>query len=420
MDLWHKLDSSFGAKPLVTPKLRAFDRLTRQSWFPIDVVFTLKLLGEQPINQDGEAINGFQTSCGTLIRHGVCSLTRGCNCGLQSDWTVTFIIISSAWRLLRANIHEDCQSSHTNHGTVNKWLPQNEDYLEAIAMDKRSFAVATISLALLLSLSLGLPSVSANPIFVPPIKVNSPESNRIYPTNQVTLNFTVTYAYHNYTGFSYSLDGKEPRETNQSSVLANLPSGSHKLIIYGNSSSEKYGSDHELLDIVYFSTSYSPALLTFGLMLTVCIATLTPLLFFGRKRIANRLKAEKRSSFWLGLLCFLFFTFLVFLPSLWHWTNDYLFPRFPSGIEISPLFNITLSVPFMCLGLFLMWFGTRRWKESPNKRNYKHIRNTTKSSWHAKVNSLAIVARRKGSQIIQSEPCWTSSTTERQGTASNS
>ena len=221
---------------------------------------------------------------------------------------------------------------------------------------------ATMFLALLLSLTLGVQMVSANPVFAPPIKVNSPENNKIYPSNQVALNFTVINAYHNYMSFSYSLDGKDPIDTNQSCVLTNLPSGSHTLIIYGNSTEDTYWGGHELLGIVYFSTTYSTAWLTFGLILGASIVVLSLLIFFGRRRIATRLKNAKKFSFWLGLVGFLFFTCFVFIPSFWHWANEYLFPQFPIEHEVSPVFGFIFSVPFMVLGLFLMWVGTRKGK----------------------------------------------------------
>jgi len=229
-------------------------------------------------------------------------------------------------------------------------------------MDKKSALIATVTLLLLLSLTFGAQMVSANPIAIPPINVSSPENNKIYTSNQVELNFTVRDAHRNYTSFSYSLDRQNPIDTNQSCVLTNLLSGSHTLIIYGNATDDTYWNGHELLSIVYFSTIYSTAWLTFTPILTASLAILSLLLFFGRKRIGTRLKRPKKFSFWLGLLCFLFFTVVVFIPSLWNWADDYLFPRFPVGLQVSPIFGIFGSTPFMILGLLLMWFGTRKGK----------------------------------------------------------
>jgi hypothetical protein len=225
---------------------------------------------------------------------------------------------------------------------------------------KHSVTIVTVALMILFSLSLNVQSVYANPVFVSPINISSPKNNAVYPTNEVPFSFAVTNAHHTYTGFFYSLDGNEPRETNQSSILTNLSSGSHILVIYGNSSSEKYGSDHELLDTVYFNTVYSTPWLTFGLIMTISILTFAVLVYLGRRRLINRLKAEKKLSFWLGLLSFLFFTCIGFLPSFWHWSEEYLFPKFPAKLEVSPLLSIIISIPFMCMGLFLMWFGTRK------------------------------------------------------------
>ena len=229
-------------------------------------------------------------------------------------------------------------------------------------MDKKSALIATVTLVLLLSLTFGAQMVSANPISIPPINVNSPENNKIYASNQVELNFTVRDAHRNYTSFSYSLDGQKLIDTNQSCFLTNLPSGSHTLIIYGNATDDTYWNGHELLSIVYFSTIYSTALLTFTPILTASLAILSLLLFFGRKRIVTRLKRPKKFSLWLGLLSFLFFTVFVFIPSFWNWADDYLFPRFPVEIRVSPIFGIFGSTPFMILGLLLMWFGTRKGK----------------------------------------------------------
>lgn len=125
-------------------------------------------------------------------------------------------------------------------------------------MDKQSTVAAIAILALLLSVTFGILLVSANPISVPSIKVSSPENNKIYPSNQVLLSFAVRYANDNFSSFSYSLDGQEPVNTNQSCVLTNLSSGSHTLIIYGNSTDNPYWKGHELLYIVYLAQSIQP------------------------------------------------------------------------------------------------------------------------------------------------------------------
>jgi hypothetical protein len=228
-----------------------------------------------------------------------------------------------------------------------------------VRLVKQLALISSLIFMLLLSLNSGAQIVSANPISVPSINVNSPENNKIYSSNQITLNFTVN-GVRNYTSFSYSLDGQEPIDTNKSGVLTNLPSGSHTLKIYGNAYDDTYWNGHELLSIVYFSTIYSTAWVTFTLILTASLATLSLLIFFGRKRIAARLKREKGPIFWLGLLCFLFFTCLVFIPSFGHLANDYLFPKFPVEFEVSPTFGIMISIPFMAIGLLLMYFGTRK------------------------------------------------------------
>jgi hypothetical protein len=64
-------------------------------------------------------------------------------------------------------------------------------------MDKQPAIIATVILALILSLTFEAQLVSANPMFPPSIKVNSPENNKIYPSNLVPLSFTVVNAYSN-------------------------------------------------------------------------------------------------------------------------------------------------------------------------------------------------------------------------------
>jgi hypothetical protein len=230
-------------------------------------------------------------------------------------------------------------------------------------MDRKSALVATVTLTLL-SLTFVAQMASANPIPYLPIHVVSPENNKVYSSNQVELNFTVIggFAGGNFASFSYSLDGQEPAYTNQSCVLVNLPPGDHTLIIYGNDTADTYWNGHQLLSIVYFSTIYPAALVSFVTALIAALAILSLLLFFRRKQIATRIKREKKVTFWIGLPCFLFFTTIVFVPSLWNWTNDYLFPRYPVEIHISPIFGIIFSIPFIVFGLMLMWFGTRKSK----------------------------------------------------------
>ncbi len=86
--------------------------------------------------------------------------------------------------------------------------------------------------------------VKANPI-ENDIIVDSPLEDTIYNSTEVALKFRVmdqyqtNYTYpndvygHNFTSFSYSLDGHQFIETNGESILRDLTNGSHTLKIYG-------------------------------------------------------------------------------------------------------------------------------------------------------------------------------------------
>jgi hypothetical protein len=222
-------------------------------------------------------------------------------------------------------------------------------------------------LILLASLVLQTQIACANPTAVPSLRVDLPVNNKIYPSNQVELNFTVIDPFFNYTDFSYSLDGKQPQQTNPSCVLTGLSSGSHTLTIYGNYSSADHGSGNRLLTKVYFSVNYSTAWVNFALILAAVLVPAFLLLFLGRKRIANRLKRQKTGGFWLGVVCFVFFAVFIFAPSVWHWADKYLYPQFETGFEGSPVFGIVFSASFMILSIFFMWFGTRKGKSLESK-----------------------------------------------------
>ena len=229
-------------------------------------------------------------------------------------------------------------------------------------MNRQLALFAAVILALSLSLTFESQIVSANPISLPTIKVYSPENNKVYPSNQIVLNFTVMIPEANFSSFSYSLDGQEPRGTNQSCVITNLASGSHTLIIYGNDTSHSYLNGREPLDVVYFSTVYSTTWLVFSLTLAASTVAFLLLVFIRGKSIVARLKREKTASFWLGLICFIFFTGLLFIPSVWQLTNESLFPQYhrETVAYTNPLVFIIVSTLFMITGCFMMWFGTQK------------------------------------------------------------
>jgi len=104
----------------------------------------------------------------------------------------------------------------------------------------------TLVVTLLFSAVVGVVSVNlakADPINED-IIVSSPQEGTIYNSTEVPLRFSLLpmpdinwseddiYG-HNYTSFSYSVDGHEFVETNGSTTLSGLSGGSHILEIYG-------------------------------------------------------------------------------------------------------------------------------------------------------------------------------------------
>jgi hypothetical protein len=235
--------------------------------------------------------------------------------------------------------------------------------------NKRVFAAAVLTLLLTLTVGMQfLSSALANPIPVPLIRVYSPQNNKIYSSNDVQLNFTEAVFPNtgiSVSSFGYSLDGKPIESTNGSTILAGLSSGSHTLTIYGTVTYSLGNEVHEnnsTLAIVYFSTSYSTAWIVFSISMAVAIFFGSLILLFKRRQFVSALKGRKTFSFWLGLVCFLFFAILVFAPATWQAANDYLFPYYPHGMTVMlfPDGGITFGLIFMVIGWFLMRRGTRK------------------------------------------------------------
>jgi hypothetical protein len=230
-------------------------------------------------------------------------------------------------------------------------------------------AIAAITvITLLLSLTF-VPTVMkvarADPIPDWFIQVNSPQNDKIYPSNTVEVNFTIIpNPFLNYTSFSYSLDDRDNKSTNGNTVLASLSAGSHKLTIYGtyNAISENQ-TFTSIVAVLYFSTVFSTTWIVFTVTLAAVVLVIGLLFFARRKQIVARLKGKKTRMFWLGLTSFLLFAALFFVPSVWQMTEDYLFPHY--SFELTAYF-LPQSIPaiiglvFMSLGLLLMILGTQK------------------------------------------------------------
>lgn len=205
----------------------------------------------------------------------------------------------------------------------------------------------------------------ANPLPTPMVVVHSPKNNEVYPSNTVQLNFTpIQSDYRNSTLFTYVLDGQSSVATNGTATLTDLPSGSHTLTIYctyihqiGN---RTYEYKDQVANVVYFSTEYSTARITFTVIAVAAITILPASLFFKRRQIAARLKGEKGGSFWLGAMLLVSAT-LAFALTAWQMTEDYLFPYWPKGIAIHLPNGFILfgALIFVAIGLVLMRFGTQ-------------------------------------------------------------
>ncbi len=225
------------------------------------------------------------------------------------------------------------------------------------SMDNRLFALAALS-AFLVSIALSaqvIGSALPNPLPPPLIRVDSPVNNKVYPSNDVQLNFTVLPdPVITLTSFTYKLDEQETKETNGSTLLTCSSWGSHTLSIYGK------GSYDSILAVVYFSTGYSTTWVVFTLILVVVASAISLTVFALRRRLVTTLKRRKTASFWVGLACFLLFTFLL-AESAGYAASDYLFPHYPQALSVNafPVGAIILGF-LLCAGLYFMWSGTRK------------------------------------------------------------
>ncbi len=207
---------------------------------------------------------------------------------------------------------------------------------------------------------------SANPLVPPLIHIDSPQNNKVYSSGAIPLNFTtIPDMPIALTSFTYSLDDQPARATNGSTTLIDLPSGSHKLTIYGFGSyfggSEPYESR---LTVVYFSVNYSTAWVVVTAISVSAVLAISMLLFWKRKQVAASLSGKKEAKFWVGLTCFLLFSLMFFGPGVSLIVNDYLFPHYSQSITISSHWGIAVVCFFMVAGLFLMWRGTREARSS--------------------------------------------------------
>jgi hypothetical protein len=204
----------------------------------------------------------------------------------------------------------------------------------------------------------------ANPLPTPMITVHSPKNNVVYPSSTVQLSFTpIQSEDRNFTLFTYVIDGQSPVATNGTATLTDLPSGSHTLTIYCTYNHQIGNRTYEYKDqvayIVYFSTEYSMAWITFTISVVASLAVIPSLLFFRRRQIVARLKGEKSGVFWLGTMLLVVAT-LVFALSAWQVTQDYLFPYWPKGIMIHFPNELIIvgALVFVAVGLVMMRFGT--------------------------------------------------------------
>jgi hypothetical protein len=233
---------------------------------------------------------------------------------------------------------------------------------------KRKIAFLTVILALALVVG----EAAANPIMPSLVEVTSPQNNQVYPQNSVWLNFTVlpfAVIDFNFTSFSYSLDGQTSKPTNGTTFLTDLPAGQHTLAIYGMGGSGYWQGQDMLLDVIYFSVNYSTPWVVFTVVLLATSVPLSVGLFVNRRAVAGRLRRQKTGSFWLGLVCFVFFATFVFGPSTWQLTSKYLFPQYGHGaLQISTVPGAIFGLIFMAVGILLMLLGTRQCRVAPTQK----------------------------------------------------
>ena len=227
---------------------------------------------------------------------------------------------------------------------------------------KKLHAIPILVLVFLTAISIGI--VTANPLPMSFVNVQSPRNNQIYPSSTIQLIFTPTA--ENCTSFSYVLDDQPPVTTNGHTTLTNLAWGSHELTIYTNRTLAAMGFVQEeknmVASVVYFSVVYSPALVTIVAITLPATIIVSLSLFSRRRQIVARLKGEKSGVFWFGTLLFVpaFLIFIVFSSMV---ANDYLFPYWPKGLIFYLLpywLTATVCIIFTVIGFGLMWWGTQR------------------------------------------------------------
>jgi hypothetical protein len=230
-------------------------------------------------------------------------------------------------------------------------------------VDRKS-AAAFFVLTILLSISI-MGTAYANPLPPTRVTVHSPKNDALYPSSTIQLSFTpIPGPDMNFTSFTYVLDDQTPVATNGTSTLTGLKPGMHTLKIYcsyeihhsDNSYSflnKTYTYKDEVANVVYFSTQYSTAWITFDVMV-ICIGTIVPLsLFFNRRQIVVRLRGRKTGAFWFGALLFGLGS-LASVSLVWKIASDILFPYWPRGLSNSPF--LAYFVYRGVLGFCGSWF----------------------------------------------------------------
>jgi magnesium-transporting ATPase (P-type) len=150
--------------------------------------------------------------------------------------------------------------------------------------------------------------------------------------------------------------------TNGDNLLTGLSAGSHKLTIYGKSSSGYFANQNVELEIVYFSINYSSAWVTFALSISVLVAVLSLGLFVNRRRFMAGLRGKKNGFFWIGLVVTIL-TSLIFVPFAWKMLIFYLFPYDTRGsidLAFFPVLFVLCGLIIVGLGLLLMVVGTKK------------------------------------------------------------
>ena len=110
----------------------------------------------------------------------------------------------------------------------------------------------------------------------PAILVLSPE-NKVYGTNEISLNFTVNEPV---SWLAYTLDGKENVTTSKNVTLAGLTNGAHNLTVYATDEVGNTGAS----DTVHFSIEPFPIITVVAVTTSAVIVVLASYLVFKRKK----------------------------------------------------------------------------------------------------------------------------------------